>query len=46
MGYRKVGAFEQCWYIIRFWMKEKCRKFKNKIKAIKIKVIFERRNRT
>ena len=43
MGYRKVGALEQCWYIIRFWVGEQCKKIKNKMKA-KIKSIFERRN--
>lgn len=23
MGYRKVGCLEQCWYIIRYWVREK-----------------------
>lgn len=35
MVYRKVGCLEQCWYIICFWMKEKCQNFKNKIQDIK-----------
>ncbi len=32
MGYRKVGAFEQCFYIIRFWVKEKIKNIKNRRK--------------
>lgn len=27
MGYRKVGAFEQCWYVIWYVVQEKARKF-------------------
>lgn len=23
MGYRKVHWFEQCWYIIKWWVKQK-----------------------
>lgn len=26
MGYRKVTYLEQCWYILRFWLREKIRK--------------------
>ena len=25
MSYRKVGYLEQCWYIIRYWLREKFR---------------------
>lgn len=25
MGYRKVGYLEQCYYIIKWWVKEKLR---------------------
>jgi hypothetical protein len=26
MSYRKVDALEQCWYIIRYWLREKFRR--------------------
>lgn len=26
MSYRKVTYLEQCWYILRFWLREKIRK--------------------
>ena len=29
MSYRKVGALEQCWYIIRYWFREKFGKRKS-----------------
>ena len=28
MGYRKVTYTEQCWYILKFWIKEKLRSIK------------------
>lgn len=28
MSYRKVGTLEQCWYVLKYWLREHFRKRK------------------
>lgn len=30
MSYRKVGYLERCWYIIRYWLREKFRRWRRR----------------
>ena len=46
MGYRRVSCLEQCWYIIRFWVKEKIKNLKDRFKNRNKNIITKRRNRT